>query len=168
MHVLVLGIPARGQGCVHVTRVSVPRGVHRRACVARVGCGHLWPSGGDWGGMQSGSTAHQTGFHPGSRAIERDKFLSPSCSYPLAAHCWGSMKHYMNYLSAHPGRLQRLLKPDTLRLGALWEQCRTRPCPGERTVCEGISLRICIPGWQAQPVPPRGPCLCPPPTGGPG
>ena len=71
LHVLILRIPARGQGCVHVTRVSIPCGMHRRACVARVGCGHLWPSGGDWGRMQSGSTAHQTRLHPGSGAIKR-------------------------------------------------------------------------------------------------
>lgn len=68
---LVIGIPACRQGCVHVTGVSVSRGVHRWACVARVGCGHLWPSGGDWGRMQSWSTAHQTGFHPGCGVIER-------------------------------------------------------------------------------------------------
>lgn len=71
LHVLVLRIPARGQGCVHVTRVSIPRGMHRRACVARVGCWHLWPPGSDWRGMQPGSTAHQARFHPGSGAIKR-------------------------------------------------------------------------------------------------
>lgn len=68
---LILRIPARGQGRVHVTGVSIPRGMHRRACVARIGCRHLWPAGSDWGGVQPGSTAHQTGFHPGSGAIER-------------------------------------------------------------------------------------------------
>lgn len=71
LHVLVLGIPTRGQGCVHVIRVSIPCGMHRRTCVARVGCGHFGPSGSDWGRMQSGSTAHQTRLHPGSGAIER-------------------------------------------------------------------------------------------------
>lgn len=68
---LILRTPARGQGRVHVTGVSIPRGMHRRAGVAGVGCGHLWPSGGDWGRMQSGSAAHQTRFHPGSGAIKR-------------------------------------------------------------------------------------------------
>lgn len=68
---LILRIPAGSQGCVHVTRVSIPCGMHRRACVARVGCGHLWPSGGDCSRMQSGSSAHQTRLHPGSGAIKR-------------------------------------------------------------------------------------------------
>lgn len=71
LHVLILRIPARGQRGVHVTRVSIPRGMHRWACVACVGSRHLWPSGSHWGRMQPGSTAHQTRFHPGSGAIER-------------------------------------------------------------------------------------------------
>lgn len=67
LHVLVLRTPA----CVHVTRVSVPRGMHRWARVACVGCWHLWPARSNWGRMQPGSAAHQARLHPRSGAIKR-------------------------------------------------------------------------------------------------
>lgn len=111
LHVLVLRIPARGQGCVHVTRVSIPRGMHRRACVARVGCGHLWPSGGDWGRMQSGSTAHQTGFHPGSGAIERvlveeKEIPQVKISLEVAYTQYGSCSQFrLNFLRCYEWKL---------------------------------------------------------------
>lgn len=71
LHVLIFRISARSQGGVHVTRISVSRGVHGWARVAGVRGWHLWPARSHWCGMQPRGTAHQTGLHPGCWAVER-------------------------------------------------------------------------------------------------
>lgn len=70
LRVLVLWVPARAQGRVHVPRGGIAGWMHRWAGVTAVRWRHIWPPGCDRCRVQPRSAAHQARLHSRHLAVE--------------------------------------------------------------------------------------------------